>query len=325
MDIFEHAESGEQRSAHFNGGSPGHDHRQRRVGRIDAAAADHGDLHRAGRVPDDAQRQGEDGGTGKPGHPAREHRHAALGVDRHAQPGVAGNKGTRSGQLGRARHGGDVGRLRRQLDPERAVPFGAGHLRGLGRQPGVHAPAHAAVIGVRARDVELHAVHHVLHLGDAVHHIGQVFVALHADVQHHGRAALFQPFEAMVDEAVDALVLEADTVEDARRRFPHARAGIAETGILRDGLGADRADVTGQIVLPHAVFVGPGARSDHDGHAQIDAARIDAQRIRDAAHPTSPPWPGKRDRRCRCGAVRWSCRRRSRSSRRSRSPCAFPG
>jgi hypothetical protein len=81
----------------------------------------------------------------------------------------------------------------------------------------------------------------------------------------------------MGDEVVDAVVVEADGVKHAGRRFDGARRRVADARLARHGLGDDAAQAGEIDGAGHLAGVAEGARGNEDRVLQMQAAERDGE------------------------------------------------
>ena len=131
---------------------------------------------------------------------------------------------------------------------------------------------HAAAFYVRAGDVHLDEVD--VRVRDLFDHALVFLDRVARDVGDDLRVVLTQEGDLLLDEAVDAGVLEADTVEDALRGLRDAGRGVAEALGRGQTLDADAAEL-GQVE-ELAVFMTEAKRAGcgRDGVFQLHAAEI---------------------------------------------------
>ena len=173
--------------------------------------------------------------------------------------------------------GPDVRHVRRQLHEQRQVrraPDRGGHLAS---GAGVDRELETAPPDVRAADVELDA-------GDARNAVeapGDLDVVLDRlarDVDDHRDLPAGPGAGVLLDDGIDARVLEADRVEHPARRLGDARRRVADPRPERGPLAADRAepvDVDDLAVLD-AVAERPRRDQDRVGEHEA-AAEVDRQ------------------------------------------------
>ena len=134
---------------------------------------------------------------------------------------------------------GDARHVRRQLGDDRR----RGRRAAIGHEPLAHRRIGAEIDAarhVRARDVQLdrrdagQAVEPARHPHELV-----VRAAGDADDDRHAEAAKVR--QVMRDEGLDAVVIEADRVEHAGRRFDRSPRRVAGARLLRDRLRQDAA------------------------------------------------------------------------------------
>ena len=105
-------------------------------------------------------------------------------------------------------------------------------------------------------DEKLPAVHVRFH--DS-RHVDEIVLRLAGDVSHDRRGQCTQVRQVLLDEMVNAVVIESDGIQHAGRRLHGSRRRVAGTRVARYGLGDDAAQ-TRKIDHPsHFLCVAEGA------------------------------------------------------------------
>ena len=127
----------EVRRSDLNGRSSNEDEFKKILGRADTTNAYDGDSDCVRSLPDTAQGDRLDAGTGKAAHHVGEPRGAAPQIHGHAQEGVDAGHGICALGLDALRDVRDAGDVGRQFDDDvlvgRIAPHGSDHCRGLNR------------------------------------------------------------------------------------------------------------------------------------------------------------------------------------------------
>ena len=238
----------------------------------DAAHAEDGHGDRAAYLIDHADRDREHRRAGQAAHDVGQDGTALFDVDAHAEQGVDERERVRAGRLGRTGDLGNVGHIRGQLDDERLFRLCLCRRNDLLDHFRLRAEGHAAAFYVRAGDVHLDEVD--VRVRDLFDHALVFLDRVARDVGDDLRVVLTQEGDLLLDDAVDARVLQADAVENALRGLRDARRMIAEALGRGQTLDADAAEL-GQVE-ELAVFMTEAKRAGcgRDGVFQLHAAEI---------------------------------------------------
>ena len=212
----------------------------------------------------------------QPAHDVAEPRLERLDVDRHGQDGVGDDQRVGAGALGRARDGGDVAGVGRELDPQ-GQPRRA---RGSSPPP---APVERAYMAKALPSSSMFGQEMLASIARDAGHIepgdrgGEGVARRRRHADHQRRAELAIERQRLVEEIVDALARNADRVEHALPDLAHARGRIAAAQFRRDRLGDERAEAIEGEDLRQSL--GEGAGSRHHRILQDEVA--DATRCHD--------------------------------------------
>src|SRR5439155_9911043 len=80
--------------------------------------------------------------------------------------------------------------------------------------------------------------------------------------------------QLVLDEVVDAVVIQADGVEHAGGRFDRARRGVAGARGVGNSLGDDAAELGEVHDAGHVARVAEGAGGNEDGVAQMQTTNL---------------------------------------------------
>ena len=100
---------------------------------------------------------------------------------------------------------------------------------------------------------------------DLLRHRHEFMLRLAGDVGDDGGRQRAQIRQMVSDEMIDAVVVETDGVEHARRRFDRARRRVADAWLCRHRLGNDAAQLGEIDDARHFARVAEGAGGDEDG------------------------------------------------------------
>ncbi len=238
------------------------------------STAEDGERDGLGDLVDHADGDGLDGGAGEAAGDVGDAGAAGLGVE--GEEGVDEGEGVGAGVGGGAGHEGDGGDVGGELDDDGAVGDGAGAADELVEERGVGAEDHAAVGGVGAGGVELVEVDAGGVVEDA-DNLDAVLDGKAEDVSDDAEAGdAAEAGHLLLDEGVDAHILEADGVDHAGGCLDDAGRGVAGHGSAGEILGDEGADaVEGEDVL-ELDAVAEGAAGGDDGGYEVDAGEVDA-------------------------------------------------
>ena len=227
--------------AHLHGGRAGN-HELERVGRRrDAAHADHRNLHRAPALVDHAHRDRPDRRAAQAADDVRELRAPGFDVDRHRQERVHERHGIGAGILGGLGERGHVGDVRRELRDHRQARHLLHRADDVERAVQAAAERDAALLDVRAGDVQLERVH-AFRIRQDSRELDVLVQRAAADVDDVGGAEPPQLRQLLGDVSMDADPLQADGVEHSRRRLDDALRRMSFTRLEEQTLGDDRAE-----------------------------------------------------------------------------------
>ncbi len=191
--------------------------------------------HGLSHLVDAAQGDRLDGRTAQPTHHVAQQRAALSPVDGHSQQRVDQADRVRSAVGRRLGDGHDTRHVGGQLRHDRQLARGPHRRHQVAAQLRIGAEIHATR-HVRAGDVQLQRVHATRLLQLQCHR--HILVRLAPSNAHnHARADLTQIRQVMGDEGVNAVVVQADRVEQPGRCLDRAPGRIARPWLRRHRLG----------------------------------------------------------------------------------------
>jgi hypothetical protein len=258
------------RRADLNRTGAGNQEFQHVVDRGNATNADQRRLHRLGHLIDAPQGNRLDRRSGEATHPVAQHRLPLPPVDRHTQHGVDERDrigaaiGRGFGNFGDACHiGGQLGQ-----DGNGARSANVAHQAVAQARVGAEIDA---VSYIRARDIELDRGDPFLTVKLASH--GNELVVRSAGDTDNYRGWQFAQIGQMVsNEGVDAVVVQADRIEEAGGRFDRPPGCIARPWLGRHRLGQDAAQTLKIDQMLDLAGVTKRAGRGEYGIAQLQAA-----------------------------------------------------
>jgi len=222
------------------------------------------------------RRDGPDGGAAQAPDDVRELRATGLDIDRHREKSVDERDRVGAGVLGRAGEGGDIGHVGRKLRDDRQRRHFLDRADDVVGARQAAAKRDAALLDVRARNVQLERAHAVGIREDPCQL--DIFIErAAADVDEDRGAAIAQLRQLFPDEPMDADALEADGVEHAGRRLHDALRRMALALSQEEALDCHAAEERQVDDVGVLDAVAKAAAGSDDGVFQRQRADLDGE------------------------------------------------